>query len=318
MASTYTDRLRLELQGNGENPNSWGAILNQNTIDLLDTAVAGYQIVSVSSVGVSLTTQNGSADTSRSFGLRFDGTLTAAVTVTIPQKEKIYFLYNNTSGSFGITVKTPSGTAVSVVSSGSGMMVACDSININKFGGVETDISVNSITASIGTFNRVVTSTVSATSAVFSGIVSAASYAGSGAALTNVSAVFAASATNASFAISATNATNATFATSATNASFAVSATNATNLTGSVPVPALGAVGAVGLFRVIGNAAYAPGATIAGSNLRYTGFYASSANTARINTTGTTTPSGTWMSLSDIPATTCCDDYGTGIFIRTV
>ena len=59
MSSTFTTRLGLEKQGDGENPNSWGTILNQNVIDLLDTAIAGYEIVSVSSTGVSLTSNNG-------------------------------------------------------------------------------------------------------------------------------------------------------------------------------------------------------------------------------------------------------------------
>ena len=163
MSSTFTTRLGLEKQGDGENPNSWGTILNQNVIDLLDTAIAGYEIVSVSSTGVSLTSNNGSADTSRSFGIRFEGTLTASVTVTIPQKEKVYFIYNNTSGAFGITLKTVGGSAVSVADSGSGMMIACDGININKFTGISSDVSINSIVASVGTFNVVNTSAVSAT-----------------------------------------------------------------------------------------------------------------------------------------------------------
>ena len=33
MASTYTTRIRLEKQGDGENPNSWGDILNQKDRD---------------------------------------------------------------------------------------------------------------------------------------------------------------------------------------------------------------------------------------------------------------------------------------------
>ena len=41
MASTFTSRIRLEKQGDGENPNSWGLILNQNVIDMVDEAVAG-------------------------------------------------------------------------------------------------------------------------------------------------------------------------------------------------------------------------------------------------------------------------------------
>ena len=70
MASTYTSRIRLEKQADGENPNSWGLILNQNVIDLIDEAVAGYQVVSVSSVAVALTSQDGSSDQSRKAGLK--------------------------------------------------------------------------------------------------------------------------------------------------------------------------------------------------------------------------------------------------------
>ena len=48
MASTFTSRIRLEKQADGENPNSWGLILNQNVIDMIDEAfkskLKSYQI----------------------------------------------------------------------------------------------------------------------------------------------------------------------------------------------------------------------------------------------------------------------------------
>ena len=63
MASTYTSNIRLEKQGDGENPNSWGALLNTNVIDLVDQAVAAYQIVSVSgTTPITLTQVNGATD----------------------------------------------------------------------------------------------------------------------------------------------------------------------------------------------------------------------------------------------------------------
>ncbi len=45
MASTYTSRLRLELQGNGENPNTWGQKLNQSVIELIDSLPVNYGII---------------------------------------------------------------------------------------------------------------------------------------------------------------------------------------------------------------------------------------------------------------------------------
>ena len=48
MASSYTSRIRLEQQGDGENPNSWGAILNQNVISLVDDAIGAYTTIGTS------------------------------------------------------------------------------------------------------------------------------------------------------------------------------------------------------------------------------------------------------------------------------
>ena len=111
MASTYTNRLGLEKQTDGENPNSWGAVLNTNVIDLIDDAIAGYEIVSVSGTGITLTDNQGSTDQSRNAALEFAGTLTAIVTITVPSEEKTYFIRENTTGSFAVQMKTVGGTA---------------------------------------------------------------------------------------------------------------------------------------------------------------------------------------------------------------
>ena len=132
MASTYTSRIRLEKQGDGENPNAWGLILNQNVIDLVDEAVGGYEVVSVSSVAVSLTTVNGSTDQARNLGLKFAGTLTTNVTVTFPAQEKIYFVNNSTSGDYKIFLKPTGGTAVTATSQGTSTVIATDGSTINQ------------------------------------------------------------------------------------------------------------------------------------------------------------------------------------------
>ena len=41
MASTYSDRLKLELQGSGENSGTWGDKTNNN-LEVLDAFAAGY------------------------------------------------------------------------------------------------------------------------------------------------------------------------------------------------------------------------------------------------------------------------------------
>ena len=74
--STFTTRIRLEKQGEGENPNSWGRVLNQNVIDLVDDAVAAYTTITVSSVDVTLTNSDGVSDQARSAFLELKGALT--------------------------------------------------------------------------------------------------------------------------------------------------------------------------------------------------------------------------------------------------
>jgi len=133
MASTYTTNLRLTKQGDGENPNSWGQILNDGVISLADSAVAGYTQVSVgSTTSVALTQNNGSSDQSRSAFLEFTGSIGSAHTsifVLIPNNSKGYVVRNSVSynansnvlmirvaGNTGVTI--PSGTNKHIITDG--------------------------------------------------------------------------------------------------------------------------------------------------------------------------------------------------------
>jgi len=140
MASTYTSRIRLEQQGDGENANTWGQRLNQNVIDLVDEAVAGYESIDVSAASsVTLTANNGTTDQARNFGLKFTGELNADTTVTVPAQEKIYFVNNQTTGNYNLLIKPAGGTAVTAVGSGNAMIIAGDGTSFDKFaGGVES------------------------------------------------------------------------------------------------------------------------------------------------------------------------------------
>ena len=144
MASTYTSRIRLEKQADGENPNSWGLILNQNVIDLVDEAVAGYHAVSVSSVAVSLTSEDGTTDQSRKAGFKIEGTLTADVTISFPAQEKTYFIHNGTTGDYNILLKSGAGTAVTATGQGLSMMVGTDGTTINTIQSEDNDSKIYS------------------------------------------------------------------------------------------------------------------------------------------------------------------------------
>ena len=124
MASTYTTRLRLEKQTTGENANTWGDKTNVN-FDLIDESIYGYATKSVAgSSDVTLTNSNATADESRQSVLEFTGTLTGNINVLLPATESRYVVFNNTAGSYSLTVATTgnTGTGTAVTQGSHAMM----------------------------------------------------------------------------------------------------------------------------------------------------------------------------------------------------
>ena len=149
MASTYTTRVRLEKQTPGENENTWGTILNGNVIDLVDDSIAAYTTITVSSVDVSLTQADGSADEARSAFLDITGTLTGNVNVIIPALSKGYGVRNSTSGSFTITMKTATGSGIAIPQ-GQVISVISDGVSVRdvEIAGIKS--TANVINVSVG------------------------------------------------------------------------------------------------------------------------------------------------------------------------
>ena len=129
MASTYTTNLRLTKQGDGDNPNTWGEVLN-NVISLVDQAVASYTTVSLGSAAtVTLTENLGNSDQSRSAMLEFKGSIGTAATsifVLIPNAPKTYAIRNvvsaNTTATDAIVLRV-AGNAGVTVGSGNGYYI---------------------------------------------------------------------------------------------------------------------------------------------------------------------------------------------------
>ena len=101
MASNYTTRIRLNQQGDGDNPNSWGTVLNDGVISLVDEAVAKYTTVSLGSAAtVTLSAVDGGTDVPRSAFLEANGTVGTAhttITMIIPNVTKGYVVNNQTT-----------------------------------------------------------------------------------------------------------------------------------------------------------------------------------------------------------------------------
>jgi len=145
MASTYSSRLKLELQGTGENAGTWGDKTNNN-LDVLDAFSAGYLSKSVAgSANVTLTTANASATSEASNKvIELTGTLTGNITVFLPAKENNYFIYNNTAGSYTVNVAaTGHGSNSATIAQGSKTLVYCTSDNVEDLFGDDITVTNN-------------------------------------------------------------------------------------------------------------------------------------------------------------------------------
>ena len=145
MASTYSERLKLELQGTGENAGTWGDKTNNN-LDVLDAFTAGYLSKDVGgSANVTLTTANASSTSEASNKvIELTGTLTGNIHVFLPAKENNYFIYNNTSGSYSVSIAaTGHGANSSTIAQGSKTLVYCTSDNVEDIFGDDISVTGN-------------------------------------------------------------------------------------------------------------------------------------------------------------------------------
>ena len=101
MASTFTTRIRLTQQGDGDNPNSWGTVLNNGVVSLVDEAVAAYTTVILgANATVTLSAVDGGTDVPRSAFLETNGTVGGAhttISMIIPNVTKGYVINNQTT-----------------------------------------------------------------------------------------------------------------------------------------------------------------------------------------------------------------------------
>lgn len=113
MVSTYTTSLRLTKQGTNDNPNTWGTVVNQQVIALLEEAVAGVATIDCtgsSNVDISATTANGATDDARHAVLELTGTIGANIDLLVPAVDKIYLVRSDFTGAFTITLKPIGGS----------------------------------------------------------------------------------------------------------------------------------------------------------------------------------------------------------------
>jgi hypothetical protein len=99
MSTTYTSRIRLVKQGDGDNPNTWGTVLNTGALSLVDDAIAAYTPVTIgANAVVTLSAVDGATDTARSAFIEILGSVGGShdtITIQIPSSISKSYVINN-------------------------------------------------------------------------------------------------------------------------------------------------------------------------------------------------------------------------------
>ena len=127
MASTFSDLLKIELIGDGEQSGSWGTTTNNNFSQSVEHAIAGVLSISTgSATTLTLTTGNGpqsQADNqARQACLIFTGA-SADCVVTVPATQRIYNVHN-TNASNTITLRLASTSTDYVIAASTSVLVS--------------------------------------------------------------------------------------------------------------------------------------------------------------------------------------------------
>jgi hypothetical protein len=151
--STYSPSLRIELITTGTQAGTWGNTTNTNLGGLIESAIAGYISVSITSANQALTALNGAPDESRNQTIALTTTTGAAFNVYAPPAEKTYVIYNasaqtatiynstvlgNTTAA-GLGVAIPAGKTVTIWSDGTNFSFQNDHLSSLTLG---TDLAI--------------------------------------------------------------------------------------------------------------------------------------------------------------------------------
>ena len=125
MSSTYSPSLRIELIGSGDQAGAWGATTDSNLAYVLDTAIAGYQAVTVGSAAQALTYVNGPSSTANLnqavYAMLKFNSAGAASAIYAPPVSKQYTIWNNS----GYTITIYNSTVIgNTTAAGSGIAIA--------------------------------------------------------------------------------------------------------------------------------------------------------------------------------------------------
>ena len=120
MASVYTNDLRLEEIGSGEQSGTWGDTTNTNLELIAEAFGYGTEAITTNQDTHTTTIADGAASQGRNMYLKYTGTLDSACTITLTNTDgdftisKLWFIENATSGSQNIIITSGSGNDVTI------------------------------------------------------------------------------------------------------------------------------------------------------------------------------------------------------------
>jgi hypothetical protein len=151
MSSTYSSSLRIELIGSGDQAGAWGATTDSNLAYIMDTAIAGYQAVTVGSAAQALTYVNGPSSTANLnqsvYAMLKFNSAAAASAIYAPPVSKQYTIWNNTSYTITIYNSTVIGNTTAA---GTGIAIAAgDKVIVWSDGTDFYDVKSNNVTGTV-------------------------------------------------------------------------------------------------------------------------------------------------------------------------
>jgi hypothetical protein len=155
MSSTYSTSLRVELIGSGDQAGTWGSTTDNNFAYIFDTAIAGYQAVTVTSTAQALTYVNGPTSTANLnqsvYAMLKFNSASAATAIYAPPVSKQYIIWNNA----GYTITIYNSTVIgNTTAAGTGVAIANgDKVMIWSDGTNFYDTKSNGITGTLPIVN---------------------------------------------------------------------------------------------------------------------------------------------------------------------
>lgn len=131
MADSATSRFKARKQSLGSNVNTWGDDKLNDVLDLFDRGGKGYQAVALTGDVTWTWTNYATSNAGQVAIVKFTGSLSSAVTVTVPSTEWVWLMWN--AAGAAVTVKTSAGSGVTL-QNGARVTLYCDGTDVVNVG----------------------------------------------------------------------------------------------------------------------------------------------------------------------------------------